>query len=178
MLTSNNKKRKNGKNPQRIIQSDEMRRKPSSRTGRPAPRVYIPTFSTILTNHLWLHEREPLPPRSTPPAISRPGLYHTEGVGLSDLLCRAGRCMFKLLPCSHTGYVQFSIHCSLMQLEKELTWNMHADPRRNAEGTTTSPVSTCVPKGFEVWHCKWKRIGTRRWFLILLWREKSTSTCE
>lgn len=74
------------------------------------PLTYIPAFSTTLTNHLQLHADW----ITLPPPLSCPQRYCTQGISLSDQLCRAGRRMLYLPPCSQSRHMHYSNFCSLM----------------------------------------------------------------
>lgn len=79
----------------------------------------------------------------------------------ADLLCWARRCMFQLLPCSHTSHCELHaiLHSVLIDaIRKELTWNMHAALRHNTE-EAESLVSTWVPKRLEFRHCNGKELA-------------------
>lgn len=110
LLTSKKKKKK----IQRIIRDDEIQRKssshPDTHSGCSTHSLTFPAFSTTLTNHLQLHADW----ITLPPPLSCPQRYCTQGISLSDQLCRAGRRMLYLPPCSQSRHMHYSNFCSLM----------------------------------------------------------------
>lgn len=89
------KQQRQQKTSQWIIRGDEIQRKPSLHTHThrcwSTPTLIFPYSQPYLQVTYGCMQSEPPP---SLPAVGCPELYYTQGVGLSDLLCWAGRCMF------------------------------------------------------------------------------------
>lgn len=112
LLTSKKKKKKNPKDNSRWWNTEKIIFTSRHTQWLLHPLTYIPAFSTTLTNHLQLHADW----ITLPPPLSCPQRYCTQGISLSDQLCRVGRRMLYLPPCSQSRHMHYSNFCSLMLL--------------------------------------------------------------